>query len=141
MILYLDTSSLLKVYLDEPGSDDVTRLKNSARYIATSLITYPEARSGLARAVRGGRLSQDGYKTAVAEFENDWPWYGIQDVTRPLAQTAGDLAARHFLRGFDAVHLASAVVLQRELGEAVTFSSGDDRLMAAAAVEGLSTGV
>jgi predicted nucleic acid-binding protein len=138
VILYLDTSSVLTVYLDEPTSDHVTKLQESARYVATSLITYPEARSGLARAVRGGRLSREGYKAALAEFEAAWPWYGIQDVSRPLAQLAGELAAKHFLRGFDGVHLASAVVLQRELGEAVTFSSGDGRLMGAAAIEGLS---
>jgi hypothetical protein len=55
------------------------------------------------------------------------------DVATPVALSAGDLAERHRLRGFDALHLASFLLAAREFpGEEVRFSSADRRLAAAA---------
>jgi hypothetical protein len=59
-------------------------------------------------------------------------------LTETLARTAGDLAARYFLRGLDAIHLASAVTLRDELDESVSFSASDGRLNEAAADCGLA---
>ena len=50
---------------------------------------------------------------------------------------ARDLIQRHPLRGFAAVHLASALNLKRDLGEPITFAAADERLLQAAAAEGL----
>jgi len=52
---------------------------------------------------------------------------------------ARDLIQRHPLRGFDAVHLASALSLKNALGEEVTFSAADGRLLRAAGAENLAT--
>ncbi len=136
--LYLDTSSLLKLYLLEIGTPETQALRDRADSVATSLVAYPEARSGLARALRSGRITPEDYLTLVAAFEADWVMYLVQDVTDTLARLAGDLAEKHHLRGYDAVHLASAITLQRELGEPVTFSAWDERLVSAAASEGLA---
>jgi uncharacterized protein len=62
-----------------------------------------------------------------------------RDFDFDLAHSAGDLAEKHLLRGFDAVHLASAVILREELTEPIRFLAFDDRLMTAAAAEGLVT--
>jgi predicted nucleic acid-binding protein len=136
--LYLDTSSLLKLYLLEIGTPETQALRDRADSVATSLVAYPEARSGLARALRSGRITSADYQTVLLAFEADWPMYLVQDVTNSLVRLAGDLTEKHLLRGYDAVHLASAVTLQRELSEPVTFSAWDERLMAAAAAEGLT---
>ena len=138
MILYLDTSSLLKLYLDEPGADQIEDLRNAASLVATSLITYSEARSGLARALRGGRFADKDYDETVRDFDGDWSTFLAREVTEPLVKRAGELAAKHFLRGFDAIQLASAITLQEELGEPVTFSASDERLTHAAELEGLT---
>jgi hypothetical protein len=106
--------------------------------VATSLVAYPETRAGLARALRSGRLTPETYSQILTAFEADWGSYLTREVTDDLVRLAGDFAERHYLRGFDAIHLASAVTLQRELGEAVTFSASGDRLMSAAASEGLA---
>lgn len=137
MILYLDTSSLIKIYLREPGWEAVNVLVLQARLVATSLVAYAEGRATLARSRRGGRLTGAQFRTAADAFDADWGGYSVTEVTAPLVRFAGDLAEKHVLRGFDAIHLASAVIMQRDLGEVVTFSAADNRLMSAATAEGL----
>ena len=138
MILYLDTSSLAKLYLKEDGTEKVKSLSSSARTVFSSLTTYVEARSALARATAAHRLTGEEYRRALGAFETEWRTFSIRDVTLSLVRFAGDLAEKHLLRGFDAIHLASAVTLQSELGEPITFSSADERLMSAAQAESLS---
>jgi hypothetical protein len=138
VILYLDTSVFLKQYLEEPGADRVETLVKAADTTATSLITYAEGRSGLARAVRGARLDAAGYETARHAFEQDWGGFLVREVDASTVRFAGSLAEKHFLRGLDAIQLASALSLQEALDEPVTFLASDGRLMSAAAAEGLS---
>jgi uncharacterized protein len=57
MILYLDTSSLIKIYVDEPGSEIVRRLLGQASIVSTSVIAYPESRTALGRLRREGTLT------------------------------------------------------------------------------------
>lgn len=140
MNLYLDTSSLLKLYLEEHSAAATRRLFDEADAIGTSLITYVEARAALARAWRAGRLDQKAYKAALRGFELSWTGFISVDVSESLVRQAGELAERHELRGYDAVQLASALVLKREIGESVVFSASDDRLMEAALSEGLTPG-
>lgn len=83
------------------------------------------------------RLSAVDYDASLESLDDTWRKFVIADVTEPLVRLAGDLAERYLLRGFDAIHLASAVTLQRELGEPITFSAFDDHLSESAASEGL----
>ena len=138
MILYLDTSSLLKVYFSEEGTPATLALIRRAQTLSSSAIAYVEVRSGLIRGWRGRRLTDDEYATARSDFERDWSTYAAYEVTEALLKDAGNLAEEHFLRGLDAIHLASALALQRDLREPVAFSAADNRLMSAAVSEGLS---
>jgi predicted nucleic acid-binding protein len=139
LILYLDTSSLLKIFLIEPDSETVRRLVDPAERVISSLVAYPEARAGLARARRNGRIDDAGYDDIVAQFEVFWGECQHVDVTADVARLAGDLAERHALRGFDAIHLASAISFHDASGEALTFLAADALLLQAAAVCGLET--
>jgi len=133
LILYLDTSSLVKLYVDEPGSADVHRLVEQAEVVAASVVAYPEARAALARRRREGSLPAPAHRRAKAALEADWPRVLALDVSGPLARSAGDLAERYRLRGFDALHLASYLVVGREFSdEDVRFSSADPSLARAA---------
>lgn len=127
----------MKLFIEEVGSPETRALARSASQVHTSLVAFAECRSGLARARRGGRLDDEEYAEARALFLVAWESYLAIEPAEALIRLAGDLAERYALTGFDAVHLASAVTLQRELGEPVTFSAADERLMAAAAGEGL----
>ncbi|MDQ6772481.1 MAG: type II toxin-antitoxin system VapC family toxin [Candidatus Dormibacteraeota bacterium] len=72
-------------------------------------LLYPEARAGLAAALRGGRLTPRLYSGRKAALTDLWREVEVVEITPGLAETAGELAERHALRGYDAVHLASAV--------------------------------
>jgi predicted nucleic acid-binding protein len=133
LIAYLDTSSLVKIYVAEPGSVAVRRLVDRADVVSTSMVAYAEARAALARQRREGGLTAGEQRRARDDLDADWPRLLALDVDQPVAQRAGDLAERHGLRGFDSLHLASFLSLVAEFpGEDVQFSSFDGRLNRAA---------
>jgi uncharacterized protein len=133
VILYLDTSSLVKLYVDEPGSGDVRRQVEEAEIVAASVVAYPEARAALARRRREQSLTVAGHRRSKTALDADWPHVLALDVSTPLARSAGDLAEQHKLRGFDALHLASYLAVAREFpDEEVRFSSADHALERAA---------
>ena len=138
MNLYLDTSALVKLYVAETGSVDVQSWVAAASIVATSRVAYPEARAALARRRREGALTAAGLRTAVSGLDADWGSYVVVELAAPLANAAGVLAERRALRGFDAIHLASARELQVLLRDAVTFAGFDARLTAAARAERLA---
>ena len=137
MILYLDTSSLVKLYVEETSSADVEGWVRSAEIAGTSLIAYAEARAAFARRFRENVFSSKDYKRMLLQFELDWKNFFAIHVTAELVRLAGDLAEKHGLRGFDAVHLASAVTLREKLASPVTFSCYDIRLQNASQREKL----
>ena len=133
MTLYLDTSSAIKLYILEAGSDVVHALVNDAAVVATSSITYAELRAALARLRRDRALSVPKFTSVKRQFEEQWPSFMTLDATEALCRTAGGLAERYRLRGFDSVHLATFAEVARRAGPRDTrFSSFDDRLNQAA---------
>lgn len=107
MILYLDTSSLIKLYVEESGSSEIESLVGQATLVCTSVVAYPEARSALARLCREGALTPDEHSLTKADLDEDWPRYLAIEVSGTVWREAGELAERHALRGFDSLHLAS----------------------------------
>lgn len=136
MILYLDTSSLVKLYVEEANSRETRLLAQTAEVIATSRIAYVEAHAALARKRRDRGLTRAQYRSVIQELDQDWDSYFVVDVSQSLVQAAGSFAERHSLRALDAIHLASAVAL-RERAAAVAFHCFDARLTSAARHEGL----
>jgi predicted nucleic acid-binding protein len=131
--LYLDTSSLVKLYVDEAGSDDVRQDLSAATIVATSAVAYAEARAAFARLRRERALSPLAFRLVKRDFDTDWPSYLAIAPTTALCRTAGELAERYRLRGFDSIHLASYVQVAREAGRVeIRFSSFDRRLNRAA---------
>ncbi|MEW6322061.1 MAG: type II toxin-antitoxin system VapC family toxin [Acidobacteriota bacterium] len=133
MTLYLDTSSLVKLYVAEPGTDDVRRLVDDAAVVATSLIAYVEMRAALARRRREKALTARDYSTVRRAFDQDWPAYVAIEVSAPLCREAGDLAERYRLRGYDSIHLAAYAEVVRRAGSAHTRFSSFDRGLTRAA--------
>lgn len=133
MTLYLDTSSFLKLYVEEPGSLDVVDLVDSADIVATLTLTYTEARSALARRRREGVLSARGLADVRRQLDTEWPALVHLDVTPELCTQAADLAERYSLRAYDSVHLAAFADTARRVGVAnARFSSADLALNRAA---------
>jgi uncharacterized protein len=136
MMLYLDTSALVKLYVLESESLLVRSWVVDATVLLTAAITYAEARAALAQSRRSGVVSSSDLRRAVTELDAAWPGYNTVEITEALVQRAGRLAEAHALRGYDAVQLAAALqVGSRE--EDCRFGAFDARLNDAARREGL----
>lgn len=131
---YFDTSTLIKLVLEETGSDRVRTLWRRTDRALASAISYVEARAALASARRARRITEQQVPGVKVEFERFWRELTVIGVERPLLRFAGSLAELHGLRGYDAVQLASALVIN----EPVVFASADARLRDAAQTEGLA---
>ena len=138
MKLYLDTSALVKLYVEEDGSDKVREAVAGAETVATSAIAYVEARAAFARRRREKRLSRSDYYRTAQELEADWEHYFLLEVTSGLIRRAAELTEAHDLRAYDAIHLASAKLLQERVQAAILFASWDSSLLTAARREGLN---
>ena len=134
MILYLDTSALLKLYVAEPESPLVGQALASAKLVCTHLIAYAEARAAFAKAQRNGRLEAARLAPLVQEFERDWAEIDVLGVDEALVRRAGELAERFALRGYDSVHLSAGETVMRLAGRAAEcrFAAFDARLNDAA---------
>lgn len=136
-MLYLDTSALVKLYLDEPGREAVTAAVARERVVATQELAYIETHAAFSRAERESRLTHADLDRLRDEFERDWPSYLVMKVSQPLLEQAVKLVDSFALRAYDAVHLAAAVTLSRETDETVSFACFDRRLNRAAEVLGM----
>jgi len=137
MIVCLDTSSMVKLYVEEAGSAIVRDVTQKAAVIATSKIAYAEARAAFARKQRDDGFSITALKKIVEDLNRDWESYFIIEVTDGIIRSAGDIAEKYLLRGFDSIHLASAVNLKGKIMGEVFFSSTDSKLNRAAGKEGI----
>jgi len=138
LILYLDTSALVKLFVDEPETATVAEFLELAGTTFTHLITYAETRAALAMAQRMGRISAKqlgSYKTALEHFWDDLEVV-IPEIT--LVRRAGDLAEQFGLRGYGSIHLAAAERVASQ-GMDFTFACFDSRLNSAARTLGMQT--
>lgn len=139
MILYLDTSAFIKLYVNEPGADVIRAAVTGADQVHAHWIAYPEMRSALARLHRMGRQGVETFEQCKREFENDWERVSAIMPDERMLRRAGDLAERFGLRGYDSVHLAAAESLRVEQGaDFLRFASFDRLLNQSAEILGLS---
>ena len=136
MILYLDTSALVKLYFQEPFSDDILVKWQSAEQIVTSSVAYAETPAAVYRKHREGNLEDSLLGGVMASFQRDWISLIRVEVTDELNLHIHRAAERYPLRGFDLVHPASALVVQERLPEDFLFACFDERLDRAARSEG-----
>lgn len=137
MILYLDTSALVKLYVRERGSARTRRQANGAHAIATSVVAYAEARAAFGRLLRERPGSRRRHRGRIADLDRDWLRYLRVELTPAVGRSAGELAERHGLRGFEAIHLASALWLKSAYSGELLFAAFDQRLLAGARAAGL----
>lgn len=125
----------MKLLLDhEPGADLAHDLWEQADLVISSQLVYPEARAAAAAAQRAGRTGRRWLRAAVGTIDELYEELRVIALDDPLARAAGDLAERHALRGYDAVHLASALAIDAP-GELIV-ATWDHELAAAAVAEG-----
>jgi uncharacterized protein len=138
-IIYLDTSALLKLYVQEKFTDEVNALLESADVASTSILTFAEMAAAMKRAARVGLIADIEAQAAWSDFGHDWPEFMRLKISAPLIERAASLAWEFGLRGYDAVHLAAAFTWQDALETPVTLATFDRLLWDAAQKSGMAT--
>jgi predicted nucleic acid-binding protein len=122
---------LIKLVITEQGSELVHELWSGVHSAASSVLVYAEGRAALASARRSDRLTQLIYTEALEKFDQAYEEVVAIGVDEQLTRAAGALAAEFALRGYDSVHLATALSLAEHDVALVTW----DRDLCDAAVE------
>ncbi|HHQ40765.1 MAG TPA: PIN domain-containing protein [Chromatiales bacterium] len=120
MIVYFDTSALVKLLVGEPYSDHVRSVFLSAGRAVTHRIAWAELMAGLGKARNLARLDEARLRDAVRDAERVWAGLDVVEVDPLMVRRAGELALMHGLRGYDAVHLAAAEAVAHAAGQGVT---------------------
>jgi predicted nucleic acid-binding protein len=136
MIVYFDTSALIKLYAIEPGSEKARELWDRAEPAAASVLLYPEVLATFARK-RRELGDSSSISNLVDAFEADWPTLLQIPLDAEILAVVRAVLGRHPLRGADAVHLASALQVQRITEVEVHFACADQPLLDSAIAEGL----
>lgn len=98
MILFCDTSALIKLLIDEPGSDLIHQASQDADAIAACRITWAEAMAAMARRQREDPVSADAIEQARQRLNQLWTFFAIVEVSQDLVETAGRFADGFALR-------------------------------------------
>ena len=150
MILYLGTSSLVKMYFRETFSDIIKEWVRVAQIAATCRIAYTEVISALDLRYRNNDLTKSDYEVVLRKFSQDWAHFAKVDFDD---YDAGMMIKKYGLTRFGAIHLSAAKLLKAEQKEllpvfktlyhdqtdiSLFFSSTDRHLCDAACSEGLN---
>lgn len=139
MILFCDTSALVKLYLKEDFSDEMQALAGAASAIAVCRIAWAEIMAALARRTRENPGDAAVIELVRKRLHADWPRYAIVEITQPLVELAGEYADTFALRGYDSVQLAAARGLRDATSEELHFACFDTRLQKSARILGMLT--
>jgi predicted nucleic acid-binding protein len=136
VIVYFDTSALVPLLVAEPSSARCRELWDIADVAVASRLGHVEAAAALAQAVRAGRVDESAHKLALERLDELWRSVAAVEIDASLMRRASELAALHALRGYYAVHAASAELVA---DESTVAASGDRALLRAWRALGLST--
>ena len=143
---FLDSSALVKRYISETGSAWVQQITDpqTGNLLFIARITWVEVISAFARRQREGSLTSADFAQVIHEFRSDLnTQYQVIELDATLAERAGQLVNQYPLRAYDAVQLASVLLLQPAFATTqstqLIFLTADDRLSAIAIALGLLT--
>jgi hypothetical protein len=133
-LVYFDASALVKLLVQEAGSNLAAELWDRCDAPVASRLAYPEVCAALAAAACNHALTGDEAAAAAQSWEEFWAATRPVELTATVQRHAGELARTYALRGADAVHLASALAI----GDAdLVMAVWDRRLHAGAHALGL----
>lgn len=128
-LVYFDSSALVKLLVEESGSDLAAALWDGCDAALSSRLAYPEVCAALAAAGRSDDLGKSELTSAERTWGDHWAEMRPVELTAPVERHAGELARTHSLRASDAVHLASALAIG---DPELVFAVWDERLHAGA---------
>lgn len=138
MILFCDTSALLKLYIAEAGSEALKARVVEAEAVAVCRVAWAEAHAALSRRAREVPGDAPVIEQAKAALAQDWPRFVVMEVDQALVERAGNYADTFALRGYDSIQLAAAFEAGRIAQSPICFACFDARLNKAADVLGMA---
>jgi len=132
MKLFLDSSAIVKRYIEEPGSDLVEDLCKEAAELGISVISLPEIVSALQRRIREGMIDDLQYKIIKKEFFKSLNDTVIYPLTESVIYKSVELLESYTLRSLDSIHLSCAIKWECDY-----FVSADKQQLTAAKEEGI----
>jgi uncharacterized protein len=136
LIVYLDTSAVVPLLVAEAASNFCRHLWDQGDAVTTSRLTYVETAAALAQAERLSRMTPNEHRTAQRSLDQLWAEFDVIEADDTLVRRAAALASDFALRGYDAVHCASAEQLD---DDDLVATTGDKKLLDAWRKLGLST--
>ena len=141
MLHFVDTSALIKLFIQEPGSSEMESFitDHTQHNLVVSAITELEAQSALNRLFREGLMSESELSSILDDLHREIRRMVVQPMSEEVLENARGLISRHFLRPLDAMQCGSAMV-SRGTGVpgSVRFVASDRALLRAAEGEGFS---
>lgn len=128
MLTYFDTSSLVPLVIAEAATPRCMRAWDRATTIVSTSLAYVETHAALAQARRQGRLDEAEWRTALQTFATRWDDVIYLSPSDEILDLAAEFTAAQALRGYDAVHCATALAVASDDFVAV---SGDRELLRA----------
>lgn len=128
----------MKLYVQELDSKELRKYTTKAETLAASVVAYPEARAIFARIKAQGISTDAKHLQRLAQLNLDWENLLRIELVPAVVRNAGDLTEIYGLRGFDAIHLASALWLKEKTSTPLYFAVFDQRLRAASERAGLT---
>jgi len=130
VILFLDASAFIKLYVAETGSGAMRRTVRNATAVYAVDLTYVEVCTALAQAGQAGLLRPKHAEAAKADFERDWQCVSVVAPDAAMLRRAAELAATDGVRASAGLNLAAAEAIHRQLGATVRYvvCTGDPHL-------------
>ena len=139
--LYLDTSAMIKLYIEEEGTPAMLRLAEDLDDDRMTIldIALVETRSAVRKRERQGDIPGPDANRVLNQFEEDVSsLYLVQPSSSAVIEDAARLIDLYPLRAYDALQLAGCLVAGLGAPSPPTFVSADFSLCEAAGLEGLS---
>ena len=139
--VYLDTSALIKLYIEEEGTARVIGVTEGAdaHDVVILDIARVESRSAIRRRERESDISRAEANRILSRMEDDISsFFLVQPSSSAVLEEAARLVDRYSLRALDALQLAGCLVFQRDAPGPVTFVCADAPLCRAAESERLA---
>jgi predicted nucleic acid-binding protein len=141
-IRFLDSGALVKLFIDEPGSNALRTYIDALddNFKSFSLLGEVEVRSALQRRIRNHEMSPDQLRAALGKLHLVSTAWLRTPIEERVVELATGVITRYALRSLDALQLASTLALREQLGagESILLIACDKRLLAAATAEGLT---
>lgn len=134
-VTYFDTSALVPLVISEPSTNLCQQVWVRSERRVSSVVAKAELAAALAKAHRLGRIGRPERQDALDAAWRIFAACDLITVNDALAESAARQALRRQLRGYDAVHVASSLLVADD----VVCASGDRAMLAAWRDLGLAT--